>query len=148
MSGMTEYRPNRGLEAMRVLVGEWEFGSPQFPGGRGRAVFEWLDGGAFLVQRSWAPDPAPDSTWIFGVDEREDGQTVLYYDQRGVSRVYRGSLSEGTWRLWRDAPGFWQRFTGRIAGDGRTIGGAWESSRDGVSWEHDFDLAYTRVRGG
>jgi hypothetical protein len=144
---MTEYRPNRGLEALSVLVGEWEFGSPQFPGGRGRAVFEWLDGGAFLIQRSSAPDPIPDATLIFGIDEPEESHTVLYYDQRGVSRVYRGTLSEGTWRLWRDAPGFYQRFIGRVAEDGGGISGAWESSSDGASWEHDFDLTYTKVRG-
>jgi hypothetical protein len=111
-------------------------------------VFEWLDGGAFLVQRSSAPDPAPDATLIFGIDDPADSQTVLYYDRRGVSRVYRGSLSEGTWRLWRDAPGFSQRFTGQVAEDGGGISGAWESSSDGVTWEHDFDLTYTRVRGG
>ena len=49
--------------------------------------------------------------------------------------------------MWRDAPGFSQRFTGRVSDDGGTINGAWESSTDGVSWTHDFDLMYTRVGG-
>lgn len=144
---MAEYRLNGALEELKVLVGEWEFGSPQFPGGRGRAAFEWLDGGAFLVQRSQAPDPAPDSTWIFGSNDPAEDHTVLYYDQRGVSRVYRASLRDATWRVWRDAPGFSQRFSGRVSDDGGTINGAWESSTDGVSWTHDFDLTYTKVGG-
>ena len=30
--------------------------------------------------------------------------------------------------------------------DGATIRGAWESSKDGKTWEKDFDLSYIRVR--
>jgi hypothetical protein len=30
---------------------------------------------------------------------------------------------------------------------GNTISGAWEISRDGSTWEHDFDLIYTREPG-
>jgi hypothetical protein len=40
----------------------------------------------------------------------------------------------------------WQRFTGEFSGDGRTISGRWETSQDGSTWEHDFDLIYRRVR--
>jgi hypothetical protein len=46
--------------------------------------------------------------------------------------------------MWRDAPGFCQRFRGVLGEDGRTIRGAWEKSADGSAWEHDFDLVYTR----
>ena len=55
------------------------------------------------------------------------------------------SLRDGVWKLWRDAPGFSQRFEGRFSDDGKTISGRWEKSADGVQWEHDFDLTYTRV---
>jgi hypothetical protein len=134
------------LEPLGVLIGEWETEVPQFPGERGRAVFEWLEGGAYLLQRSQAPDPAPDSTWITGADDADDTWTVLYHDERGVSRVYRSTLAEGVWRVWRDAPGFSQRFTGALSADGGTIRGAWEMSTDDSTWEHDFDLIYTRVR--
>jgi hypothetical protein len=128
------------------LVGEWEMESPQFPGGRGRTVFEWLDGRAYLVQRSSVPEPAPTSTWIIGSDEAAESYTALYYDSRGVSRVYRMSFSEGVWRVWRDAPGFFQRFTGTFSTDNRTITGRWALSDDGSQWAHDFDLIYTKAR--
>jgi hypothetical protein len=134
------------LVPLGALVGEWELQVPQAPGSSGRAVFEWLEGGAYLLQRSYAPDPAPDSTWIIGADDAGDSCTALYHDERGVSRVYRTSLADGVWRVWREAPGFSQRFTGALSEDGATIRGAWELSRDDSTWEHDFELVYTRVR--
>ena len=48
-------------------------------------------------------------------------------------------------RLWRDAPGFWQRYAGTLDPDGTTITGTWELSKDGLSWNHDFDLSYRRI---
>jgi hypothetical protein len=135
----------RTLEQFAALVGEWQMEAPQFPGGRGRAVFEWIEGGAYLVQRSYAPDPAPDSTWIVGADDADDTCTALYHDERGVWRVYRTSLEDRVWRVWRAAPGFSQRFAGALSEDGRTIRSAWEASTDGSTWKHDFDLIYTRV---
>jgi hypothetical protein len=40
---------------------------------------------------------------------------------------------------------FWQRFTGELSPDGSTITGRWETSQDGSTWEHDFDLIYRKV---
>lgn len=135
------------LECLKVLVGEWELTSPLFPGGRGRTTFEWLEEGGLLVQRSQVSGPAPDSVWIFGADDAEEALTVLYHDDRGVSRVYRSTLRDGTWAVWREAPGFSQRFSGRISAAGDAIEAAWERSSDGIAWEHDFDLSYVRVGG-
>jgi hypothetical protein len=69
---------------------------------------------------------------------------MLQTDSRGISRIYQMSLSEGVWKLWRDQPGFSQRFTGTFSDDGRTISGRMEKSSDGLQWELDFDLTYTR----
>ena len=55
------------------------------------------------------------------------------------------TVADGVWKMWREAPGFNQRYTGKISGDGRTIAGQWEISKDGKSWDVDFDLTYTRV---
>lgn len=55
------------------------------------------------------------------------------------------SLARGVLRIWRKAPGFSQRFTGRLSASGTKIEGAWEKSKDGSRWEHDFDLAFTRI---
>ena len=47
--------------------------------------------------------------------------------------------------MWREAPGFFQRFTGTFSDDNNTITGRWEGSRDGSNWEPDFDMTYTKV---
>jgi hypothetical protein len=141
---MTERNP--ALEALDALVGEWVLGDPAAP--VGRTSFSWLEGGFFMVQR-WTVDipGAPDGIAILGEDATTGGLVQHYYDSRGVARVYQTSLEDGTWRLWRDGPDFWQRFSGTFSQDGTTISGAWEISPDGSSWEHDFDLVYTRVQG-
>ncbi len=38
-----------------------------------------------------------------------------------------------------------RRFTGEFSADGGTISCRWETSRNGSSWEHDFDLTYRKV---
>ena len=32
-----------------------------------------------------------------------------------------------------------------LSGDGSTISGAWEIAHDGATWQHDFDLIFTRA---
>ena len=55
------------------------------------------------------------------------------------------SLRENTWKLWRDFPGFSQRFTGTFSDDYKIITARWEKSSDGSKWELDFELTYTKV---
>jgi hypothetical protein len=92
-----------------------------------------------------ANSPFPLAT-IIGLDDSTERFTMLYADARGVFRVYQMTLSDGVWKVWREAPGFHQRFTGTFSDDGATITAYWEGSRDGSNWEHDFDLTYTKVR--
>jgi hypothetical protein len=142
---VSQLPPNPALAQLEALIGEWEVEVPQFPGQRGRAVFEWLEGGAFLRFHADAPDPAPSATLIISRDDTSDDYTIFHYDSRGVSRVYQMSFGERVWRIWRQAPGFCQRFLGSLAEDGRSIKATWEKSPDGSSWEHDIDLIYTKV---
>jgi hypothetical protein len=70
--------------------------------------------------------------------------TALYFDDRGVSRIYQMSLEGRQWKEWRHAPGFSQRFAGTISADGNIISASWEKSSDGTTWQHDFNLTYKR----
>lgn len=142
--------PNPALERLNPLVGHWKtVGThPMVPGVtfHGDTSFEWLEGGAFLVMRSQIDEPQiPSAIAVFGSDDASDTLFMLYFDERGVSRKYDVSLEDGTWKWWRSAPGFSQRFTGRIVDAGRTIVGQGELCRDGQTWERDLQLTYTRV---
>ena len=97
----------------------------------GRPVtFEWIGQGAALVMRmGYAAAPA--ATWIIGRDDSELGYHVLYADDRGVSRVYRMSFGDGTWRMWRDTPEFSQRFDAEVSAGRAEINGSWQKSVDG-----------------
>ena len=69
---------------------------------------------------------------------------MLYCDSRGVSRIYAMSLSDRVWKVWREAPGFSQRFTGTFSADGRTIEGRSQLCEDGVHWNDDLQITYRR----
>jgi hypothetical protein len=87
----------------------------------------------------------PTGIAIFGTDDTTNECSMLYFDERGVSRRYEVSIKDNVWKWWRNAPGFSQRFVGTIAPDGRTIDGRGELSRDGTNWEGDLQLTYTRA---
>jgi hypothetical protein len=145
------------LDHLAMLMGEWETGATHqaWPGTvvHGRATFEWLEGGTFLIWRAHYDHPdLPDSIVIMGCDATGDlanpggGCSLHYFDQRGVTRLYHLSAEAGVWRFWREAPGFSQRFTGTLSADRRTIDGVAELSRDGVTWEQDLLITYKRVK--
>jgi hypothetical protein len=145
------------LDRLEALIGTWEVeatfdagffgpGSPPITERGGRTTFEWLEGRFFLLQRFTVEHPAaPSGIAIIGAagDDPETFQQH-YFDSRGVARVYRMSLEGNVWKVWREAPGFWQRYEGRISEDGGRIQGAWEKSEDGAEWKHDFVLNYVR----
>src|SRR5438132_3581281 len=95
--------PNPALVPLSFLVGEWstEGSHPLLPGKvlRGRTSFAWLDGGAFLVMRSEIDEPEiPSGIAILGTDVDAKECTMLYFDERGVSRRYTVALRSEQWQ--------------------------------------------------
>jgi hypothetical protein len=144
------------LAALDLFVGEWSmaarFEHMPTADGDARVVFEWLPGEQFLVERWAVPVPeAPDGIAIIGLDASSEGRYLQhYFDSRGVARVYKMTLEDKVWRLWRDEADFSpldfrQRYTGTVSDDGQAITGSWEICHDGRTWEHDFDLAYRKL---
>jgi hypothetical protein len=144
------------LEALKPLVGEWRllatFKDMPPADVDARVTFEWLPGERFLIQRWEIPIPeAPDGIAIIGPDPEISGNYLQhYFDTRGVARVYKMSFENRVWKLWRDEADFSpldfsQRYSGTFSDDGKTILGAWEICHDGKTWEHDFDLSYTKA---
>ena len=145
------------LDRLDILAGTWEMearfeagyfgpGSPAITGRGGRTTFTWLEGRFFLTQRFVNEHPAaPSGIAIIGPVTGPGTFTQHYYDSRGVARTYQMTLDGREWKIWREAPGFWQRYTGVISEDGTTITGAWDGSPDGREWKHDFGLTYIKT---
>jgi hypothetical protein len=142
---------------LQRLIGTWGFEASSEGQllGRGWTSFEWIEGGAFVRQRGddeSSPDGSPEwiahspmpITSILGFDDSNGEMAMLYSDARGVFRIYRMSFTDEAWTVWRDAPGFSQRFVGRFGDGDTTITGTWEMSEDGSTWTPDFDMQYRK----
>ncbi len=141
--------PNPALQPFAVLVGSWktEGSHGLLPGVtlHGKASFEWIEHGAFLLMRSEIDHPSvPQGIAIFGSDDVQHTVFMLYFDERGVSRIQHVSMEHNVLKWWRDEPGFSQRTTNTIASDGNTIVSKGELSKDGVTWKKDLELTYSR----
>lgn len=142
--------PNPALEPFGVLIGEWKtvgsHGELADVELHGRTTFEWFENGAFLIKRSEIDDERfPTDIAIFGSDNVNEEYFMLHFDERGVSRKCDVSFQDNVLKWRRSGKDFSQRYTLTISDDGQTIVGKGEISKDGVNWEKDLDLTYTRV---
>lgn len=145
-------RPNPALAPLAGLVGEWRTtGTHPLVSGttfHGRTSFEWHEGGAFLLMRSEIEEPeVPSGVAIIGSDDAAGTFTMIYFDERDVSRRYVVEVTdrEVTWH--RDDPALSQRMVLTIAADASRLEAHGTMSRDGGPWEDDLQLTYERVGG-
>ena len=143
---MSERDP--GMEPFEALIGTWETEAthPEFDGGavKGRVTFEWLEGGHYLLQRSWADHALfPDGLCVIGPPEAGDGLKLEYFDSRGVRRTYDVSLEDGVLRWWRDAPGFDQRIVGTLHPEEWVF--LCQVAETPGEWKDDLRAVYRRV---
>ncbi|HEY6584130.1 MAG TPA: hypothetical protein VIZ29_04730 [Gaiellaceae bacterium] len=78
----------------------------------------------------------PDGISIIGAPEAGDGLVLESFDSRGVRRTYRTSLEDGVWRIWRDHPGFEQRFAATIGPD--RFEGLFQLAETPGDWQDDM----------
>jgi hypothetical protein len=161
-AAMTILTSEPALKPLNRLVGNWttEATHPALPGVvvHGRVAVEWLEGARFLIHRARTDHPDfPDSISIIGFTDRDrvDDSTgtvppagiptlsMHYFDSRGVARVYEAGIDDKSWRTWRDAPGFSQRFTGTFTDGYDTIAGLSQLRRES-HWEDDLKITYRR----
>ncbi|MBO3748060.1 DUF1579 family protein [Streptosporangiaceae bacterium NEAU-GS5] len=147
--GSEALQPNPALQPLAALVGEWQTTGthPYMPGTvvHGRTSFAWHEGGAFIIMRSEVDDPRfPSGVAIFGSDDQAGTLSMLYFDERGVSRKYDVTMAGNVMTWSRDEPGFSQRATITIEDDGAAMVSVGEMSRDGGPWEADLSVTYTR----
>ncbi|MBA3789367.1 hypothetical protein H0X32_03150 [Patescibacteria group bacterium] len=144
------FPPNNALKVFEPVIGVWDtvgthpmVDSPL----HGRASFEWHESGAFIIQHTSIEDSRfPDGVAIFASDDALGIHSMVYFDERGVSRIHQVRMDGNVLRWWRDAPGFSQRYSLTISEDQQSMVGKGELSKDGVTWEKDLDLNYTRTK--
>jgi len=141
---------NPRLAGLAPLLGEWTTTGthPFLPGRtlRGAVSFEEIEDGGFVRMRSTSAErEIPSGVAIFGSDDGEGEGTMLYFDERGVSRRYTWKVDGHEISWWRDDPKFRQRFTVTVHPDGRRLTGKGQMSRDGAPWEDDLASEYQRV---
>ncbi|MEA3052939.1 MAG: hypothetical protein QOG72_1842 [Sphingomonadales bacterium] len=149
--GAAARTPNPALKPLEFLVGEWRTSGihPMAAGEalRGRTSFSWHEGGAFLVMRSEVDHPKfPDGVAIIGSDDASGKFAMIYFDERGVSRILDVTVGDRsvTWR--HDDPDFAQSLTLAAAGDGLVSKG--RMSKKGGEWEDDLSEVFTRAAPG
>jgi hypothetical protein len=148
--GHEALKPNPALRALEGVVGNWDtVGThPYLPGKtlHGRATFAWIEGGAFLLMRSEIDDPEiPSGIAIFGSDNATGEFSMLYFDEREVSRKFDISIERNVVRWQRNSPDFSQRIVLTVADDGKTMVSKGEMSENGGAWKPDLELAYSRI---
>lgn len=148
--GPEAQRPNPALEPLAPLVGQWRTTGthPLVPGTtfHGRTSFEWHEGGAFILMRSEIDEPEiPSAVAVVGSDDAAGTFTMIYFDERGISRRYTVEAAADEVRWHRDEAGFAQRMVVTIAPDGNRLNAQGTMSHDGGPWENDLQLTYERI---
>jgi hypothetical protein len=109
--GPEAQRSNPALEALSPLIGVWRTTGrhPLVPGTtfHGRTSFEWHEGGAFVLMRSEIDEPEiPSAVAVIGSDDAAGTFTMVYFDERDISRRYAVEVADGEVRWHRDEAGF------------------------------------------
>src|SRR4051794_9014963 len=141
---MTDRDP--ALAPFEALIGTWttEATHPMVDVVvRGTALFEWGPGRRYVVLRAETDHELfPDDLNVIGAPESGDGLVKEYFDSRGVRRTYGISLEAGVLRMWRDHPGFEQRFEATLTPD--TFEGVWQLAEAPGEWRDDLAIRYRR----
>jgi hypothetical protein len=134
------------LDPLDVLIGTWAIEATHRLVDAvvlGSVTFEWLEGGHFLIQRLHMDHELfPDAICVIGAPEAGDGLVMEYFDSRGVRRTYGASVEDGVWRMWRDHPGFDQRFAAKLGHD--VFEGVFQLAEAPGDWQDDLKVTYRR----
>jgi hypothetical protein len=134
------------LEPFDALIGSWATeANHRLVEGivTGTVTYEWLEGGHFLIQRSHTDHELfPDGISVIGAPETGDGLVMEYFDSRGVRRTYNISLQDGVLCIWRDHPGFDQRFSAKV--DDEVFEGVFQLAETPGEWQDDMKVTYRR----
>jgi hypothetical protein len=120
--------PNPDLKDLDRLVGTWEVSG----GAQGKATYEWMEGGFFLVQRVDLEQYGQRIKGIeiigherpFGAEPSEDTKS-RFYDNMGNTLDYVYELEGDTLTIWGGEKGSPAYYRGTFSDDGDTVSGEW-----------------------
>jgi hypothetical protein len=148
-----------GLSALEKLVGKWHTEGQQYEGPLGAAapfaaveVFEWLEGGHFLVHRLDGHLGGQTAACVEVLGKREDGQLVahtFYSDGKRNDWVVKADGPSLVWSgVWPKSSGGSSqvRYTMSFEDAGNTLVGKWEQSADGQTWQVFLDARGTKAQ--
>jgi hypothetical protein len=109
--GPEAQQPNPALGPLEPLLGDWRTTGthPLVPGTtfHGRTSFAWHEGGAFVLMRSEIDEPEiPSGVAVIGSDDAAGTFTMIYFDERNISRRYIVEVGDGEVSWHRDEAGF------------------------------------------
>lgn len=116
--------PREALNSLDVMIGTWRVDGPTV---EGQVSFEYMEGGAFVMQRV---DLMHDGHWhrgieVIGFEEETGSLRSRYYGNVGIELEYEWEIEGGALTIWFGRRGSDNRFEGLISYDGDSIVGAW-----------------------
>jgi hypothetical protein len=141
---------NAALRPLDFLIGEWRTTGmhPLVPGEtlRGQTTFARHEGGAFLIMRSEVDHPLfPSGTAIIGSDNASGKFMMIYFDERGISRMYEVTIGDRSVTWCRNDPDLSQSLTITARDDGELISRG-RMSHKGGDWADDLSQVFSRIR--
>lgn len=143
-------KKNPLLQPLSVLVGTWDVTMKHVAISEPlswHSKIEWLENG-FILWHWEGKNEVPEAKLIIASNSNTTpgNFTLLYYDARDISRISRMTFENKLWKFIREDEDFYQRFEGTVSEDGNRIDGHGENSNDkGKTWQHDYDIIYTRI---
>lgn len=142
---------NKALAALEPLIGQWEytmynawFLESMDTQVKGFTTIERLHDGPVVIKDSNA-DKKPDGLMIISYSDPQEKYEMLYYDQRGVARIFNVDFDGKKMVFWREDKDFHQRMTMTIADEGlHTVAEA--SDDQGKTWRKDLEMSYKRLK--
>lgn len=136
-------QPASDVTSLDRLVGTWKVTG----GAQGQVVYEWLEGGFFLVQHVDLEHEGRQITGIeiigheqpFGGEPSEDVKS-RFYGNMGDTLDYVYELDGDTLTIWGGERGSPAYFRGQFSADGKSCTGSWVYPGGG-----GYDATMTRV---
>ncbi|MDZ4720358.1 MAG: hypothetical protein SH847_18035 [Roseiflexaceae bacterium] len=137
-------QPYAGLKSLNKLVGTWNVSGPDI---KGQVIFEWMEGGFFLIQHVGFVHTGRRIAGIeiigyelpFGAEQPSEQIKSHWFGSGGETFEYTYEADDETLTIWGGEKGSPAYYKGIWSADGNTNAGAWVYPNGG------YESTLTRV---